>query len=158
MLKIVIILIILSLGVGGVYLYLSSQKKSEPALTGKPSSTQESISQPPAKINITASFEIYTLGTKRIFTDPKYHNQSSDVYIESSNPSLIKVKKAATTWGDFFATLPMKLSPECLTTGTGQVFCTNESRTLKFFVNDIEEPQALNQEILEGQKLIVRYE
>src|SRR3990172_4396271 len=109
MFKIVIILIVFSLGVGGVSLYLSSQKKPELTLGDKPSSTQESSSQPQANIDITASFEIYTLGTKRIFTDSKYHNQSSDVYIEFSNASLIKVKRRGTIWGDFFATLPMKL-------------------------------------------------
>lgn len=111
----------------------------------------------PKLVDITAQFEIYTNGTKRIFTDPKYHKQSSEVYIELSDPSLIHVKKAGISWANFFDTLPMKLTDKCLTTGTGQVFCTNETSKLKFYINSVEQPNALNQIINQDDMLIVKY-
>src|SRR3989344_3179598 len=94
-------------------LFLSKQANKvsdNPAPTSAPTSA---ITLTPTTVNITASFEIYTLGTKRIFTDGKYHNLSQDVYITTSDPSAVYVKKANITWSDFFETLPMKLSKDC---------------------------------------------
>lgn len=60
----------------------------------------------PSKIadstDFTASFEIYTNGTKRIFTQAMYHQQSPNVFIQATDPSIVYVKKAGTTWADFF--------------------------------------------------------
>ena len=124
---------------------LPNDQTSTPTVTPKPT-------------DITASFEIVTLGTKRIFTSTMYHNLSTDVYISAADPNQVHVKKEGTTWTDFFATLPMKLSKDCLTTGTGQTFCSNDSQRLKFFINDKEDPSALDKEINEGDKLLVTYE
>ena len=111
----------------------------------------------PQPVDYTASFEIYTYGTKRIFTAAMYHNLSGDVYIESSDPSIVRVKKAGVTWGDFFASLPMKLTRDFLTTRTGQTFCNSSGGTLGFFINDSPAPDALDQEIKQGDKLLVTY-
>lgn len=105
----------------------------------------------------TARFEIYTNGTKRIFSDSKYHNKSQDVYIENSNPSVVNIKKEGLTWADFFATLPMKLEKDCLTTGTGQVFCSNKDKKLKFYINNLENPNALTTTIYPDDFLKVVY-
>ena len=87
-----------------------------------------------------------------------YHNLSSNVYISAADPSQVHVKRKGTTWADFFATLPMKLSKDCLVTGTKQTFCTNDSYKLKFFINDKENPNALDEEIKEGDIFKVLYE
>lgn len=108
--------------------------------------------------NYTANFEIYTNSTKRIFTDQKYHNRSEDVYISLPDPSVVNIEKPLITWTNFFETLPMKLTKECLTTGTGQTFCNNDSRKLKFLINNIEEPEALDKVIEAGSTLVVRFE
>jgi len=86
-----------------------------------------------------------------------YHNLSQDVYITSDNPSIIHVKKAGITWADFFATLPMKLSKDCLVTGTKQTFCTGQEGSLRFYINDIENPEALDEIINEDNFLKVTY-
>ena len=66
----------------------------------------------PKQNDFTASFEIYTNGTKRIFTDVKYHNQSQNVFIQNPDPSIIYGKSAGTKRTDFFKTLPFSLSKE----------------------------------------------
>ena len=142
---------------GIILLYLPQDSDTNPGnnyVSPTPSAVTDST---PILVDFTAGFEIYTLGAKRVFTDKKYHNQSTDVYISSFEPSTIYVKKDGIKWSDFFATLPMKLTKDCLTTGTGQVFCTNETRKLRFYVNGIEDPDALDSEIRDGDNLKVEF-
>lgn len=112
---------------------------------------------PPIKEEFTASFEIYTNGTKRVFTQTMYHNQSSDVFIESQDPSVIYVKKPSVTWDNFFKTLPFSLTKDCLITGTKQEFCNTKSKRLNFLLNGQNTPNALDLEIQSGDKLIITY-
>ncbi len=108
-------------------------------------------------INVTASFTIITDSITRSFTNPKYHNQSADVYIQADNPSIVHVKKAGITWDDFFKTLPMKLSKDCLITGDGETLCEGQGKTLKFFLNDIETPDLLDKEIKQNDKILIKF-
>ncbi len=145
---VVIIVIIL------VFLY-QTQQSALPSL--QPSSKSSTISPSIAKINHTATFAIFTNGTFRIFTDKKYHNKSKDVFIQSDNVNRVYVKKIGITWNDFFITLPMTLKKDCLTTGTGQVFCANASHKLSFYINGIEDSNALSREIKANDQLLVSY-
>ena len=86
-----------------------------------------------------------------------YHNLNPDVYIESDNPSIIHVKRENITWGDFFATLPISLTPTCLITGTKETFCTTESKTLRFTLNGQNLPDTLDKTIMDGDKLLVTF-
>jgi|GEM_PF-2610715 len=105
----------------------------------------------------TATFSIATNGTVRVFTDKKYHNQDDNVFITSVNPQFIQVKAPNITWADFFKTLPMKLSSDCLTTGTGQNFCTNATQKLTFYINGVETNSALSELIKPNNMLRVEY-
>lgn len=129
--------------------------------SNKPSEKAKILPVPTAKlqelVDIKASFSIYTNGALRIFTDPRYHNLSSEVYIHPSKPNVVNVKKEGITWGDFFKTLPMKLEKGCLVTGTGQTYCNNEKYSLKFYINGIENSSALEETISNRDKLLVSY-
>lgn len=150
-LQIILGLIILSTAI----FYLSqSFIKKDVKISPTPSNTS---SLPPKFTPFQAKFLIYTNGTRRIFTDPKYHNKSDEVYIEKQNPQLINVKKRDITWENFFTTLPMELTKDCLTTGTSQTFCTNNTHSLKFYINGNEEKNALDKIILPDDKLLVTY-
>lgn len=106
----------------------------------------------------TASFEIYTLGTKRIFTDSKYHQQSTRVYLEELDPSIVHVTTRGVTWQEFFNSLPMELDSDCLITGTGQKFCSGDTGTLTFYINGTADTRALSRPIVANDTLVVRYE
>src|SRR3989344_5478952 len=106
-------------------------------------------------VNIKASFTIITENITRNFSAEKYHNQSSDVYIEKSDPSIVNVNKVGITWSDFFKTLPMELTKECLITGDGETLCTGQNGTLKFYLNNVETPDLLDQEIINDTKVSV---
>lgn len=110
------------------------------------------------KEDFIAYFEINTLGTKRDFSASMYHNLSPDVFIQEDEINVVHVKKKGVTWGDFFETLPMKLTKECLTTGTNETFCNTQDKRLSFFVNGYSEPNVLEQEIKPGERLLVLYQ
>lgn len=131
--------------------------KPEDLIINNPPPTSTSLDSISAA-DFTAKFEIYTFGTKRIFTDKRYHNLSEDVFITTDNPSQIYIKRKGVTWEDFFKTLPMKLTSQCLTTGTKQTICTNDENELKFFINEVENLNALTKEIQSNDFLKVVYE
>ncbi len=143
-----------------VFLFVSfgfflSTRKTE--VTPSPSATPIASVSEDIKVDIKASFAIFTNGTLRIFTDPKYHNLSADVFIQSTNPNVVQVKKIGITWDDFFKTLPMSLKKECLITGTKQTFCTADDGRLRFFLNGVEDKDALDKPIANGDKLLVTF-
>lgn len=128
------------------------QNEKSKALESQSSNDKQDI---PKKY--TARFEIYTNGTKRVFTSSMYHNQSDYVYIDKPDPSIVNVNKLNVTWHDFFKTLPFTLNKECLITGTKQTFCNNETKKLHFYLNEQETIDALDQVIQENDFLRVEY-
>lgn len=136
----------------GFFIFSSQKPRDKTLVSLSTPSPTDQVRKP-----IQASFAIFTNGTLRIFTDNKYHNLSTDVYLESSNPDIVQVKAENITWNDFFATLPMKLTKDCLTTGTGQQFCTDKSQTLRFYLNNQQDPDALSRQINQGDKLLVTF-
>src|SRR3990167_4261038 len=127
------------------------QKQTEPK---KESSSNTNILE---TIDYKASFAIFTNGVFRVFTAAMYHNLSSDAFIQADNPNIVHVKKNGITWDDFFKTLPFKLTKDCLTTGTGQTFCTGQAGKLKFYLNGLEDKDALDKIINQGDKLLVSF-
>lgn len=134
--------------------------------TRQQSNTQEPIpslspAQPttaqPKQVNYRAGFAIFTYGTFRVFTASMYHNLSPDVYIEAGNPNVVVVKKDGTTWNDFFNTLPMKLTKDCLTTGTKQTFCSGTNGTLEFYLNGVKTDNLLGLPIRGGDRALITF-
>lgn len=122
-----------------------------------PTFLDEKVDPDSIGVDIKASFAIMTGNIERSFKAEKYHNLSPDVYIEASDPTVVHVKKAGITWDDFFKTLPMKLTKECLTTGDEETFCEGKGGSLKFFLNDIEDKDLLDKEIKEGDKALIKF-
>jgi len=139
-----------ALAIVGFFVFSSSKPKVEPKTIATPPQIKQ-------ETGTKAAFAIFTNGTFRIFTASMYHNLSADVYIEPSNPNIVNVKKANITWDDFFKTLPMKLTHDCLTTGTGQTFCTKGNQTLKFYIKGRLDANALDQIINAGDQLLVSF-
>ena len=137
--------IIVAVAIGGFFVF----KKVVP--TTSPSPT-------PKVIDFIATFEISTNGTKRTFNNPKYYNLTDYAYISPLDPQYVHLKKTGVTWREFFDSLPMKLTEKCLTTGTGQEFCSNQTKKLRFTLNNLENPTALDMEIVPGAKLLITYE
>ncbi len=152
-----IVVIVILIALFGYFFFSTKQTTPKSSLSKNNTSTETTESSAAPVTDTQASFAIFTNGTFRIFTAGMYHNLSQDVYIDASNPNIVQVKKGGTTWNDFFSTLPFTLTPECLTTGTKETFCTGNRGTLKFYINGERRDSALSQEIKEGDKLLVTF-
>lgn len=149
-----ILALIIFLGFG---LILFNKSQTQKILTPTPSPLLEDQHEQDKKVNIKATFTIITGNITRSFKAEKYHNQSLDVYIENPDPTIVHVTKANITWDNFFKTLPMKLSKECLITGDGETLCNGKSGTLKFYLNDIESPDLLDRAIKESDQALIKF-
>ena len=152
--KVIAILTVTLAVLGGYLLFAKSQINQNPTSTTVITSPQPSDQE---KVDVKASFKIITNGTVRSFTNPKYHNRSTDVFITADDPSLVHVTKTGATWDDFFKTLPMKLTKECLTTGDGETFCDKKDGSLKFYLNDIADKDLLDKEIKQGDRILIKF-
>lgn len=137
----------------GGFLYLKSVNQLPPSAKENVSTAPPPISE---EVDIRAKFTITTDKIIRNFSNPKYHNQSTDVFIQVDNPTVVYVKKSGITWSDFFKTLPMSLTKDCLTTGDGEKLC-NDKGVLKFYLNDLEDPDVLDKDIKHEDALKVTY-
>lgn len=147
---VVLVIILLT----GVFIFFKPQiNQVTPAITSPPPSSILLDE----KTDIKASFKIITNGTMRIFIDSKYHNKSADVYIQLPDPGIVYVTKKGITWDDFFKTLPMKLTKDCLTTGTDQLFCAGDVGTLRFYLNDVEDKDLLDKVIKDGERILIEF-
>lgn len=148
--KILAVVIAAIVIVGGVFFFSKSGSDSPATPSPSPSPTTQ-------EINITASFTIITDSITRSFKAEKYHNQSSDVYITEKDPTQVHVKKTGITWSDFFETLPMEITRECLTTGDGETFCNKKDGTLKFYLNNVEDNELLDKKIGNGDSILIKF-
>lgn len=156
--NVLFVVLLLALGIGIGYLIFNPNPTPVKELNfAKPTPTPFIVTMQKSESEIAASFGIVTNGTFRTFTHSMYHNLTPEVFIESNNPNVVIVKKTGLTWDYFFKTLPFLLNKECLTTGTGQSFCTDEVHQLKFYINGAEVPDALEMPINHGDKLLVVY-
>lgn len=149
----IIAILVLAVVAGGVILFGGKQNKDMvqlPTTSPSPNSLEE-------KVSIRASFKIITGNITRSFVSSKYHQKSPDVYISADDPTKVYVAKKGITWADFFNTLPMQLTKDCLITGDDETLCNSQSGSLKFYLNDIEDKDLLDREIQEGDKILVTF-
>lgn len=157
--KKLLIITLVILVIGAISMFAYNRRAPELQLTQAEPVVAEMTptTNTPEQTDYTASFGIVTNGTQRIFTSETYHHQSPDVYIELPDPSIVYVKAPNITWDMFFKTLPFTVEKDCLITGTKQTFCSNESGTLRFFVNEVEDPNTLDRVIQPDDVLEIRY-
>jgi hypothetical protein len=92
-----------------------------------------------------------------VFIHNSFQNFSEDIYIQSEHPNTISINKAGRTWGDFFKTLPMTITKNCLTKGKGQNYCTGQGGKLQFYVNGVKTDEIEKKPIQQGDKLLITY-
>jgi hypothetical protein len=153
--KVIIILIVLILGYG-LFIVSEGRLKVNKKVSDlpTPSLTSPEIN---SATDITASFKIITGSITRSFTNPKYHNRSSDIFIEASDPTVVHAKKVDLTWNNFFNTLPMKLTEDCLTTGDGETYCNGKDGKLEFFINGQLDRNLLSKEIKQDDSVLIKF-
>ncbi len=146
------VLIITAIGIGAFLLKPDTAKAPDEIIVpSEPSAIK------PQDINTIAYFTIITDDITRNFSNSKYHNRSEDVFITADNPTQIYVMQTGIKWSDFFATLPMKLSYDCLITGDSETLCDGKQGVLKFYLNDKEDKNLLDKEIKQDDRALIRF-
>ncbi len=152
--SLIVPIVVLTLAAIAFFFFSSSKPKTESVSR----ITQDAgLSLENEPVEFRASFEIVTNGTKRTFSDKMYHNLFEDAFINADDPGVVVVKKPGITWRQFFDTLPFKLTYDCLTTGTGQTFCNNQTNSLRFILNGQEDVLALDKAINPSDHLRIEY-
>ncbi len=155
------IIVIIVIGIGSVFIFnkIGSKPSVKTPLLLSPTPVSEAMTQPAQSqtVGYKAAFAIYTNGIFRAFTASMYHNLSEDVFIQADNPNIVYVKKSGITWDYFFKTLPFSVTKDCLITGTKETFCTNQTKTLKFYLNGERFDNLLNSEIKPDDKALITY-
>lgn len=155
MMKLTLAVIAILLFLAGVILLRGLAENKSPSPT---SVLQSPTSAPQTQsTDFKASFQITTQGVVRSFQNSKYHQKSPDVFLAPDDKTIVYVKKSGITWDDFFKTLPMKLTKVCLTTGDGEIFCSGQNGTLRFYLNSKEDPDLLDREIKDGDKAEIEF-
>jgi len=150
------ILVIIAAGLAATLVLVFIPSKSS---TDLPKPAIEASPFPLADQGYKARFSIFINNFKLTFNDQKYFNQLPGAFITNQDPNLIYVKKLGITWGDFFNSLGLKLTSDCLLSDNGDLFCTGGKGTLKFFLNgDRTDGSVLDREIDQNDELVIRYE
>ncbi len=123
----------------------------------KVSEVRKESSISPTPITKKAKFLIFTNGLKRDFSSSMYHKLSQVVYIEAQDPTIVYVKNENLTWNDFFRTLPFELTKECLTTGTGEIFCNSGDQRLAFYLNGVKKDNLLDTIINDQDQALISF-
>ncbi len=84
-------------------------------------------------IHTHADYKVYLDGKPVDFRKAEYMVKAQYVHIEGMNGDVIHFHATGVTMGEFFRTLGMKFTNECFV--NKKKYCTNEEKTLKFFVN-----------------------
>ena len=112
------------------------------------------------EVHVHSDFVLFLGGSKVDLSDDKYQSEGMQVlhahiHLHDNNDDVIHRHADDVTLADFFTSLGFTLTNDCITSDTGEEFCTNDTEELMVFVNDerIDEPATyVNQE--EDQILI----
>jgi hypothetical protein len=91
-------------------------------------------------VHVHADFLMYINNERIRFTDQKYqstpeHAHHASLHFHDGNDEVIHRHADGVTLADFFQSIGMTITNECLTLDTGSTYCTNERETLLLMVN-----------------------
>jgi len=104
-------------------------------------------------------FKVYIEGKTIDFSQGKYQKPhiNQHVHLEGGDGDLIHKHATGVTMGFFFKSLGMTFDKNCLATDTGDKYCNDGGKTLKFYANGITNDQLGNYDLKDGDKILVSY-
>lgn len=91
------------------------------------------------------------------FSSPAFQIKSSWIHFEGRDGSTIHKHATGVDLGYLFETLAIGLDDQCYVFPDGKSFCTDDSYTLKFFVNREQVPDIRDYEIMEDDKILITF-
>ncbi len=111
---------------------------------------------PVGSAHIHADFKAYVDGQPLDFAKREYMVKAPFVHIESMDGNTIHIHATGVIIDDFFRTLGMRLTNECFKHPDGK-YCTNEGKTLKFYVNGEPDESYGNYVMRDLDKILISY-
>lgn len=108
--------------------------------------------------HIHVDFKVFISGQEMDFALPQYSERDRRMHLHTQNDfggSVIHVEDEKTTLGEFFASLSMKFNSTCFITDSE--FCDTETKTLKFYVNDVENNEHENYKPRDLDRMLISY-
>ena len=120
------IIILVVVGLGAVLFWALTASTSSTTGLGAPGST-----------HIHMDWKVYLNGKAVDVSIPKYQKPHINQYthMEGGDGNLIHVHATGATFGFFLNSIGLKLDSSCLTMDTGEKYCNEGNKTLKFYLN-----------------------
>lgn len=130
------------------YLYYSSISPEQRLATGvgPVGSTHEHV-----------DFKVYLNSIAIDFSQPKYQVKSPLVHVEGGDGDVIHKHATGVKIDLFLQSLGMKLNSTCFVTDTGNEFCNEGDKTLKFYVNNQSSDIFDDYEFHDLDKVLISY-
>ncbi len=109
-----------------------------------------------------ADIAIYLDGKKMDLTQEKYQSTeekplSSDTHLHDGNGEVIHKHRTLITLGDLFDSIGIQFTKSCFILDTKEQFCNNDTNTLKFLVNGVDNDQFNTYELRDEDKILISY-
>jgi hypothetical protein len=91
------------------------------------------------------------------FSAPAYQIKSAWIHFEGNDGTTIHKHATGVKLGYLFETLSLGLDDQCFEFQDGRSFCTDDTYTLRFFVNGEEVADVREYEIVEDDKILISY-
>ena len=91
------------------------------------------------------------------FSAPAYQIKSAWIHFEGNDGSTIHKHATGVKLGYLFETLALGLDDQCFEFQDGRSFCTDDTYSLRFFVNGEEVSDVIDHEIVEDDKILISY-
>ncbi|HLC79901.1 MAG TPA: hypothetical protein VJG83_05790 [archaeon] len=99
--------------------------------------------------------ELFDFNKVQYMSSP-YRPLSENVHMHDFNPNVIHFHDKKATLGDFFTSIGMVLSKDCIDTGS-DTFCSGENGTLQMYVNGVRSEQFQEHKPKDLDKILILY-
>ena len=112
--------------------------------------------------HIHADFKVYINGQALDFANPEYYMKSSFLHVDDNQnkddaSGILHMHATGVPLWIFFESIGMALDTDCFTVDTGEEYCTNTEKSLKFYVNSEENTDFEEYVFTDGDKILISY-
>ena len=104
-----------------------------------------------------ASLLVRIFGDKFDFSVPAYQIKSSWIHFEGQDGNTVHRHSSGVTLGYLFDTLKIRLTDKCFVFPDGRQFCTDDTYSLKFYINHKEVSDIRNYVIHNDDRILISY-
>jgi len=113
-------------------------------------------------VHVHADFQMYVRDERIRFTAAKYQSDNlnirhADIHFHDGNDDVIHRHADGITLVEFFKSLEIMITNDCLTLDTGVAYCTNDAEKLIFYVNGVVTPSIVDYVIAEEDRVLLYY-